>query len=258
MSFTGFGVVAGADYTKAVEDAGADYVEPTIGGNLVVEASPGLWRRNEVYDGRRFPSFAILIPSGLSVFDADPARLDAYFAAALPIIGSVAQPGAKIVFGSGAARAVPDGLSTAEARAVFARVLRSVRDLADECGLRIVLEPLNRGETNLVNSIAEAVEFLDEAEIEGIDVVADFFHIQTEAESFDVVRQHAARIGHVHVADSGRVAVGKADGPWRTFLGVLHDGGYRGTVSLECNWGPDAVKEMRASLALLRRVDAEL
>lgn len=252
MAFAGFGVVAGADYAGIAVEAGADYVEPTIADNLVVRGAAGTWRRNEFYAGQLFSSFAILIPAGLSVFDPEPAALDAYIAAALPIVASVALPGAKIVFGSGAARTVPEGMAASAARRVFGKSLVRVRDAAAEHGLRIVLEPLNRLETNLINSIEEAVTFLEKADIDGVDVVADLYHIQSEEEPFDVVRQYAARIGHVHIADSQRTALRKEDGPWRSFLSVLHHGGYRDTVSLECNWGPDASGEMAQALQFLR------
>ncbi len=85
MSFTGFGVVAGAALTEAVRRAGADHVEPTIAGNLAVPSDDvSGWTRNEVYAGGRFGSFAILVPGALRLLTADPDAVRAYFAAVLP------------------------------------------------------------------------------------------------------------------------------------------------------------------------------
>ncbi|MGN6409325.1 MAG: sugar phosphate isomerase/epimerase family protein [Curtobacterium sp.] len=266
MSFTGFGVVAGAALTEAVRRAGADHVEPTIAGNLAIRPNGdghGGWLLNDVYAGHRFPSFAILVPGDLPLLTADPDAVRDYFETVLPIVRSVADPGAKIVFGSGTARTAPDGMPAAEAHRRFAGVLRTARDSAAANDLRIVLEPLSRSETNVLNSFAETVRFLDDARVDGVDVVADLFHIRNEHESLDVLREHGARIGHVHVSDRDRLPVGAEGGDelWRDFLRAAHDGGYRGSVSLECRWSGDptaAEAEIRRSLDLLRRAGAEL
>jgi D-psicose/D-tagatose/L-ribulose 3-epimerase len=260
MSFTGYGVVAGAELTEAVRRAGADHVEPTIAGNLAIRpgGDDGGWARNDVYAGARFASFAILVPGDLPLLTATPAAVRDYFDAVLPIVRSVADPGAKIVFGSGTARTAPDGMPRTEAHRRFAEVLRTARDAAAANDLRIVLEPLSRSETNVLHSFAEAVRFLDDAAIDGVDVVADLFHIRNEGESLDVLREHGGRIGHVHVSDRDRLPLGAEGGDdvWRDFLTAVHDGGYRGSVSLECNWSrdtPAAEAEIRRSLDLLRR-----
>ncbi|WFR68304.1 sugar phosphate isomerase/epimerase [Curtobacterium flaccumfaciens] len=151
----------------------------------------------------------------------------------------------------------------AEAHRRFAEVLRTARDVAAASDLRIVLEPLSRSETNVLHSFAEAARFLDDAAIDGVDVVADLFHIRNEGESLDVLREYGDRIGHVHVSDRDRLPLGAAGGDdvWRDFLSAVHDGGYRGSVSLECTWSRDpamAEPEIRRSLDLLRRPDSAL
>lgn len=265
MSFTGFGVVAGAELTEAVRRAGADHVEPTIAGNLAIRPAGdgGDWTLNDLYAGDRFPSFAILVPGDLPLLTADLTVVRGYFGAVLPIVRSVAEPGAKIVFGSGTARTAPDGMPEAEAHRRFAEVLRTARDTAAASNLRIVLEPLSRSETNVLNTFAEAVRFLDHADIDEVDVVADLFHIRNAGEPLDVLREHGDRIGHVHVSDRGRLPLGAEGGDdvWRDFLQAVHDGGYRGSVSLECNWSREtaaAESEFGRSLELLRRSGAML
>lgn len=249
-----FGVIAPSARTATALAAGVDYVEPAIAGNVAVADGDG-WRLAPEYEGGRHPSFAILFPGG-DLRVADPGfpaeRVTAYVDAVLPLVASVAEPGAKIVFGSGAARTVPDGVDPAAAEARFAEVLRETRDRAAGVDLQIMLEPLHRGETNLVNSIREAVAFLDRHGIEDVPVVADLFHIQLEHEPFAVLHEHADRIGHAHIADTGRRYLGSGDWPWREFVGELRTAGYDGSVSLECIWGDDFGGEVRASLEALR------
>jgi sugar phosphate isomerase/epimerase len=251
MTFSGIGIVAGVELTEAARRAGADHVEPAITGNLAVRDGDR-WVRNEAYADQRFSSFALFVPPDLPLIADVDERVDDYFAQVLPIVASVAEPGAKIVFGSGTARTAPPSMPDTDARRRFARVLRSARDIAAAHDLRIVLEPLNRDETNLLHTIEETVGFLDEHGIEGVDVVADLFHVQAEGESFDVVRANGHRIGHVHVSDGDREPPGEGDWPWPEFLAAVHQGGYRGTVSLECRWGDDPERQMAMALDFVR------
>jgi D-psicose/D-tagatose/L-ribulose 3-epimerase len=252
------GIIADAARESAALAAGADYIEPTIAGNVAVRTEHGGWELNPHYAGRRHPSFAILVPGDVGL--SDPAfprdEVRAYFAAVLPIVGSVAEHDATIVFGSGAARRIPDGVAKEDGEAAFAEALRIARDLGEQNGLRITLEPLNSGETNLVNSIAEAVDFLDRHGIDRVPIVADLWHIRLEDEPFAVLHEHAARIGHAHVCGSGRRALADDDWPWPEFVRELRAAGYAGPLTLECGWGDDAEREMAESVKGLARVDA--
>ncbi|WP_150308357.1 sugar phosphate isomerase/epimerase family protein [Planctomonas psychrotolerans] len=248
------GVIVPSDRADATVAGGADYVEPTIVGNLVVETAPGKWARNPEYVGpAACPSFAILFPGDMRLSDPDfPAeRVTAYLAAAMGIIASAASSGAKIVFGSGKARSIPDGVDREAGEKRFAEVVREARDVAAANDLAVILEPLNTGETNLLNSIVEAADFLDRHGIEGVPIVADLYHIMLEEEPLDVLLEHGPRIGHAHIADTGRVPPGQGDWPLPEFLDTLDRAGYRGTVSIECTWA-DFESELPAALAHLR------
>lgn len=249
-----FGVVLSADRIDQALAAGADYLEPTIAGGLVVRAPDGAWTLADAFSGRHYPSFAVFFPGDLRLSDPR-APLDPvweYLDAVLPLVASVAEPGARIVFGSGAARTIPDDVDRAAAEERFAQVVRGTRNRAAAHVLTIVLEPLNRGETNLISTIAEAVAFLDRHGIDEVPIVADLFHITVEGEPLASVREHADRIGHVHLSDGDRRHVGAGGQPWRELLELLDAAGYPGNASLECTWGDDPEAEMRTSLGLLR------
>jgi sugar phosphate isomerase/epimerase len=251
-----YGVIVPSAQSAAVVDAGADYVEPTIVGNLVVESAPGVWTRNPDYtapDG--CPSFAILFPGSLRLSDPGfPAvQVSDYLAAVIPVIATAGAPGARIVFGSGAARTIPEGVGRPEAERRFAEVLREARAVAASHGLVVMLEPLNTGETNLLHTIAESAAFLDEHGIEGVPIVADLYHIMLEGEPLDVVTANGARVGHAHIADTGRTPPGQGDWPLAEFLEALTAGGYRGNVSIECTW-QDITTELAPALAHLRAI----
>ena len=251
-----FGVITPSENADVALSLGADYVEPTIVGNLVKEDGPGKWIRNPDYRGpSECPSFAILFPGDLRLSDPEfPSEsVTAYLERAMEIVSSAASAGAKIVFGSGKARSLPDGVDRAAGEARFADVVRETRDIASRNGLSIILEPLNKGETNLLNSIGECAQFLERHNIEGLPIVADLYHIMLEDEPLTALTDHAELIGHAHIADSGRTPPGQGDWPLAEFLRTLDEAGYSGTVSIECRWS-DFGSELGASLDHLRNL----
>jgi D-psicose/D-tagatose/L-ribulose 3-epimerase len=247
------GVIASPDRLPAARASGAHHIEPPIVGGLVHPDGDG-WAIDPAYDDGPYPSFSLLFPGDVPLSDprvpTDAAH--DYLEAVLPLVASVAAPGAIVVFGSGTARRVPEGVDRTAAANRFASVVELARDHADAHDLRVVLEPLNGAETDMVNSITEAVRFLDEHDIEGVDVVADLHHIVTEGEPLAVVAEHVDRIGHVHLADGGRRYIGAGGNPWPELLDVLAAGGYTGLASLECAWGDDFAGELATSLELVR------
>jgi D-psicose/D-tagatose/L-ribulose 3-epimerase len=285
------GVITDASHHEAARAAGVDYVEPSIVGNLVDEAADGTWGPGPAFaaaegnpalaaDASRAdavggnpvdladarpalpwpaPSAAMLFPKSLALSDPR-VPLDAaeqYLDRALPLIARVAEPGARIVVGSGAARTIPEDVADAAGRARFSEVLALTRSMAREHDLEPVLEPLNRSETNLIHTIEQALAFLDEFAdhgLAGMRVVADLFHIMRERESLEVVRRHADRVGQAHVADTDRRSPGQGDWPISEFCAALREGGYTGPISIECNW-QDVGAELGPALAALRAAD---
>lgn len=251
---TTVGIIAPRSIARIAEEHGVDYVEPTIVGNVVLIGDDGVLRLNPEFEGERYPSFAILLPGDVKVSDPafDFARVQDYFVQVFAVLSAVAEPGAKIVFGSGGARRIPEGADRTAAEKRFAQSLVAARDTAAVHGLRVMLEPLHRGETNLIHTLGEAAAFLDAHGIDGVPLIADLFHIEVEREALSTVSEHIERIGHAHIADAGRLWLGSGDGSWREFVATLRTAGFTGPVSLECNWGEDVPTEVAASITALR------
>ena len=174
------GILTDRAGTAAAYAAGADYVEPTIVHNLLIEQADGTWQEAPLADAwQPAPSFAVIAPAGLGLSDpaADHEAIAQHLRLVMTAAARRARPGATIVLGSGAARTTPEGVDPAAAREQLARSVRLARDLAAEHGLEAILEPLHRGETDQINTLAEAVEFLDAHDLAEMRVVADLFHI---------------------------------------------------------------------------------
>jgi len=161
-----------------------------------------------------------------------------------------------LVLGSGKSRAVPAGFEPARAREQFIRLCRQLGPLAREHGVTVALEPLNRGETNLLNSVAEGVEFVDAIGDAGIQLLADFYHMAREHEDPDVIRKAGRRLRHCHVSEANRAPPGTTGQDFRPYFRALQAIGYTGRLSLECRWVKLVPELVRARAALMEQMQS--
>ncbi len=163
-----------------------------------------------------------------------------------------------IVFGSGAARKIPEGFDNEKAKAQFIEFCQKLGERIKDLKLTIVLEPLNKGETNILNSVTEGIEYVDTIAHPRIQLLADFYHMLKENEDPDAIRKAGSRIRHCHIAElEGRKAPGTKGEDLSGYFKALKDINYTGGVSCECGWPKEnieeawekAVKTMRAQMA---------
>jgi D-psicose/D-tagatose/L-ribulose 3-epimerase len=105
---------------------------------------------------------------------------------------------------------------------------------AREEGVILGLEPVNRYESNLINTAAQAVRFIRDVGADNIVVHLDIYHVNIEETSVAAaVADSAGHLGYVHVGEShrGYLGTGSADldGLFRSLAGV----GYPGTITFE-------------------------
>ncbi len=159
-----------------------------------------------------------------------------------------------LVLGSGAARRVPDGFSQAQARSQIIRFCQMAALAAARHRVVVVLEPLCRRECNIVNTVAEAMSYVQSVNHPHFQCLLDTYHFWMEEESADHVRAAAGWIKHVHVADlQGRVAPGRSgQADYRPLFGILKQAGYHGRISVEASFD-DVADTGAAVLAFLKQ-----
>ena len=157
-----------------------------------------------------------------------------------------------VVFGSGAARRIPEGYSREEARRDTLAFLKIAGDQASSRGVTVAIEPLNTGECNWINSVEEAHSLAVELNHPAVGVLSDLYHVSLENESYEGMRAAGQYLKHVHVASPiTREALSKADLPVLcAYFKVLKEMGYDGRIVLECNW-KDMASEAAAARATL-------
>ncbi len=105
---------------------------------------------------------------------------------------------------------------------------------AVEKNVALIYEPLNRYETNLLNTLQSAVEFIESRRINNIKLLADLFHMNVEeTDMAESLRKYASKIGHVHFADSNRRPVGLGHTDIHYIASTLKEIGYDGFISAE-------------------------
>jgi 5-keto-L-gluconate epimerase len=108
-------------------------------------------------------------------------------------------------------------------------------EVAEEAGVTLVMEAVNRYESDFINTISECIEYIDRFNSENIKVHIDTFHMNMEED--DIAKNiidGGGRIGHVHIADSNRQFPGKGHFDFKETVKALKEIGYKGALSVEC------------------------
>lgn len=112
----------------------------------------------------------------------------------------------------------------------------TVRDALDEVagGPTLVIEPLNRYETHLINTLTDAEALRAAIGDDRVAIMGDLFHMNIEErEISSALAAHAAHLAHVHLADSNRLQPGGGHLDFHTVGAELRKAGFTGTMSME-------------------------
>jgi len=149
-----------------------------------------------------------------------------------------------VVFGSAGARNCPAFFPRDRALEQLATFLRFLGDEAQSRAIRIAIEPLNRAESNLVNSLAEAFALADRVNHPAVGVLADSYHFLLGREDPAYLREKASQLYHVHLAQVlGRTLPVEPEALFDDFMEALQAGGYDGRMSLEA-YCPEDFREL--------------
>jgi sugar phosphate isomerase/epimerase len=144
-----------------------------------------------------------------------------------------------------------------EDRAVLLEELSALAEHAEAVGATLLLEPLNRYEDHMVNTVAAAADLVREVGSDALRVVADIYHMNIEeVDIADSLRQVAPYLAHIQLGDSNRLEPGAGHVDWTSILAALKEIGYTGWLAMECGISGPAKEVLPAVSALLKR-DAE-
>jgi len=194
------------------------------------------------------PVLNCFMPGSIKVVgpDFDTGQQDAYVTT---VVQRAARMGAEyIVFGSGGARNVPEGFLRESAWEQLVDFMTRAGQLAAKAGVVLVIEPLNTGECNLINSVAEGAQLVEAVNLPSVQLLVDAYHMLREGEPFEAITPHVHLIKHAHLAtNANRMAPGAEAEDFSGFFAALKEGGYKGRVSIEAPKLSDAFVELGAA-----------
>lgn len=168
-------------------------------------------------------------------------------------------------------------MSLAEREAAYGQLregLAPVVEYAGERGVRLGVEPLNRYETSLINTVDQGLAALDGLLGDALGLALDTYHLNIEERSSaDAIRASGQHLAHLQVCGSDRGAPGGDQTDWTSLMTALDDVGYVGPLNIESFtadnasiataasiWRPLAPTQddlARDGLAFLRSLDAD-
>ena len=238
-----------------MESVGFDYIELSLSDIMKLDKSEYTGLRQRLEDANiKCEACHNFIPSGIRLTgpNADLAAACEYIRKAF---ACAAQIGAKVVvFGSSGARNIPPGYPYSSARKQIVELLGRMGDQAEEFDLTVAVEPLNRRESNIINTLTEALSLSRELNHPRLKLVCDYYHMMIENEDTTVILEAGEEIRHVHISEPGKRGFPVEDNKsYHEYFQNLKDIGYRKRVSIEAyteDFEADAVR----SLKLLRSI----
>ena len=201
-------------------------------------------------------------PKGLHFTTADKqvrARTVGYLDSLIDFCGDMG--GEVMIFGSPNQRSAK-GMPVSEANKNFADGLAKVADHAKSRGVMILLEPLDKSQTDVVNTTAEAMEIVRAINHPNIKTMFDFHNTVDESLGFsDLIRKYYAHIYHVHVMemDGRHLGTGTAVNDYVPAFKTLRELGYDRWVSLEVfDFTPGGERIANESMKVLKEIERKV
>ncbi len=234
------GTCADPNAGQILKEAGFDFIEMGVGGALKPDKPSAEFQAElERIKKSPLPCLALncLMPGGMKITgpEVDMQAVRTHLQTVCERAKAARIP--KIVFGSGGARKCPDSFDAKKAYAQLVEFGKLLGELAGKAGILIAVEPLNKNEDNMLNSISGTCRYVKEVDMPAFRLHADSYHWALEDESEKDFSSAVPFICHAHIATyKSRFAPGQEDCDFSAFMKMLRKGGYDGTLSVEGKW----------------------
>lgn len=245
----------GADIVESLAEIGYDYIELSMAGVAALpqpdfDSLAGRLQRS----GIRCEAFNNFFPARMRL-TGDQARLDLALEYAEGAMDRASALGAEIiVFGSSGAKNVPAGFPMEAAWRQIVELLRYLGPMAAKRSLTIAIEPLNKGEANIINLGSEGLRLARETGHSNVQLLIDYYHLAIEKEDPGIIVEAGPMLRHTHFAKvEGRAFPDRIEEDYRTFFARLRQSGYPGRCSIE-SYTRDFAADARRGLAIMRQL----
>ncbi|RLE81796.1 MAG: sugar phosphate isomerase/epimerase [Thermoprotei archaeon] len=137
--------------------------------------------------------------------------------------------------------------------------LQELCEYAEKFDVKIFFEPLNRYETNIINTVDEGLKLIEDVGSKSLYLLLDTFHMNIEeAIVEESIKKASSRLGHFHVADSNRLAPGLGHIDFKSIIKTLLDIKYEGFLSAEILPKPSPEEAAKIAIENLRKIFREI
>ena len=148
---------------------------------------------------------------------------------------------------------VQKNISREQANAWLVDALKKLAQTAQEHGVRLAIEPINRYETNLINGVVDALALIQEIGADNVGVLYDTFHANIEEPHIETgLLVCRTRLFHIHLADSNRWFPGAGHTDFGRVVATLRAMKYTGWVSAEILAKPDVLTAAERTMQALK------
>jgi D-psicose/D-tagatose/L-ribulose 3-epimerase len=242
------------DYVQRIADLGFDVVEVAI-------EQPGVMDLNRLKDEIARTGLGATVAGAFSpdrdVTSADSAVQEQGIRYIQHCVDVAETIGAPTVSGPMyAATGKCELLPSHERQRVFdlaARNLRRAGEYAASKNVTLAIEPLNRYETDLVNTTAQGVDLCERIGLDNVGLLLDTYHMNIEEKHVgDALRAAGKHVKHVHASENDRGTPGTGHVEWDEWRDGLRDIDYRGVVTIE-SFVPE-IPELARAVSMWRPV----
>ena len=227
------------DTIKRAARIGFDAVEITAAKHLPIESSKEY--REEVKGwikdaGIRCSALHYIFDGSVKLATTDPELNEKCFEYLCKVVDVAADVEAPtVIIGSGGdTRHLDEGTDRDEAAKCMAEVIRRAGDYAQTKNVVLAVEAINRYETNFLNTMQEATEFIEMVDHPYVRTMADTYHINIEETDPAVsVRKYGYALQNLHLADSNRMAPGTGHIDFNAIAAALLESGFDKYCSFE-------------------------
>lgn len=160
------------------------------------------------------------------------------------------------VLGSGKARNIEDDENLEDCLQQIEEAIYITGEAAKEFNTTVVLEPLNKKETNVINTVAQGAELCRKLNHPNVMLLADIYHVALENESFEDIEKNGDILKHVHIArPDSRLYPAENDGfDYLTVKNALNKANYDLRISIEGASSGEFTQIAEKSLNFLKNI----
>jgi D-psicose/D-tagatose/L-ribulose 3-epimerase len=245
----------GSEWIEKGQENGFDYVELPLAQMVDLNDEEFCSLKERVdFSGLKCEACNNFFPGSIRLTGnaVDYGKIEEYLEKAL---GRAAQLGVKvIVLGSPKSKNVPEGYPMDKAWSQLVELLRHIDSLVKTKDITIVIEPLNKMESNIINTAAEGLRLVKAVDRENIKLLIDYYHLYMEKENPEIILDAGYYIKHIHFANpTGRVYPIETEDGYIRFMNLLKGIGYEGRISIEA-YTKDFSHDAKRSVKILRQL----